>query len=224
MSRREGGLGLAFAFTHPEHVVAFNILAPAASNGTGGRGDGPSEGGGVNEADRALIARLRQGDHSALDTLVRQHQNEVYRLAYRMTRNGEDAKDISQEAFLRAYRALASFDGRSSLSTWLYRITVNLCLTHLRHQRSGSEGEMAEGTPDPAPPAASHAPAAGPSRPPLPGDRRDPGELRRDGAGELLSRGGKTPIAAERPPRRWMRAPWHVTCTETSWSNTWTES
>jgi RNA polymerase sigma-70 factor (ECF subfamily) len=59
-----------------------------------------------------------------------------------MTRNAEDAKDISQEAFLRVYRALASFDGRSSLSTWLYRITVNLCLTHLRQQRSGREGEM----------------------------------------------------------------------------------
>lgn len=86
----------------------------------------------MNEADRALIARLRQGDHSAFDTMVRQHQKELYRLAYRMTRNAEDAKDISQEAFLRAYRALASFDGRSSLSTWLYRITVNLCLTHLR--------------------------------------------------------------------------------------------
>ncbi|MGH7480177.1 MAG: RNA polymerase sigma factor, partial [Candidatus Methylomirabilales bacterium] len=98
----------------------------------------------MNEADRALIARLRQGDPSALDTLVRQHQKELYRLAYRMTRNAEDAKDISQEAFLRAYRALASFDGRSSLSTWLYRITVNLCFTHLRQQRSGREGEMPE--------------------------------------------------------------------------------
>lgn len=104
----------------------------------------------MNEADRALIARLRQGDHSALDTMVRQHQKELYRLAYRMTRNAEDAKDISQEAFLRAYRALASFDGRSSLSTWLYRITVNLCLTHLRQQRSGREGEMPDNPADPS--------------------------------------------------------------------------
>ena len=103
----------------------------------------------MNDADRALIARLRQGDQSALDTVVRQHQKDLYRLAYRMTRNAEDAKDISQETFLRAYRGLASFDGRSSLATWLYRITVNLCLTHLRQHRTSREGEMPESYADP---------------------------------------------------------------------------
>ncbi len=73
----------------------------------------------MKEADLALITRLRQGDQSAFDTLVRQHQKNLFRLAYRMTRNADDAKDISQEAFLRAYRGLEAFDGRSSLSTWL---------------------------------------------------------------------------------------------------------
>lgn len=105
----------------------------------------------MREADLALIARLRQGDQSAFDTLVLQHQKDLYRLAYRMTRNIEDAKDISQEAFLRAFRGLATFDGRSSLSTWLYRITVNLCLSHLRQNRPTSEGEMHEIYPDPSP-------------------------------------------------------------------------
>ncbi|MFQ5850517.1 MAG: RNA polymerase sigma factor [Candidatus Binatia bacterium] len=105
----------------------------------------------MKEADRALIAQLRQGDPSAFDTVVRQHQKELYRLAYRMTRNAEDAKDLSQEAFLRAYRGLAAFDGRSSLSTWLYRITVNLCLSHLRQHRTSSEQELPETYADPSP-------------------------------------------------------------------------
>jgi len=104
----------------------------------------------VTEAELALIERFRRGDASALDTLVRQHQKDLYRLAYRMTRNAEDAKDISQEAFLRAYRGLTQFDGRSSLSTWLYRITVNLCLTHLRHQRFASPAEVPLSTADPS--------------------------------------------------------------------------
>jgi RNA polymerase sigma-70 factor (ECF subfamily) len=98
----------------------------------------------VTEEELTLIARLRQGDQSALDTLVRQYQKDLFRLAYRMTRNAEDAKDLSQEAILRAYRGLASFDGRSSLATWLYRITVNLCLTHLRQNRSVSDAEVPE--------------------------------------------------------------------------------
>jgi RNA polymerase sigma-70 factor, ECF subfamily len=111
---------------------------------------GPVGGTTVHETDLALIERLRQGDPSALDAIVRQHQKNLYRLAYRMTRNAEDAKDISQEAFLRAYRGMAGFDGRSSLATWLYRITVNLCLTHLRQQRSAYAGEIPQSTADPS--------------------------------------------------------------------------
>lgn len=105
----------------------------------------------MKEADLGLIARLRQGDQSAFDTLVRQHQKDLYRLTYRMTRNADDAKDLSQEAFLRVYRSLATFDGRCSLSTWLYRITVNLCLSHLRRHRASSEGEVHETYADPSP-------------------------------------------------------------------------
>ena len=104
----------------------------------------------MKEADLALITRLRQGDQSAFDTLVRQHQKAIFRLAYRMTRNADDAKDISQEAFLRAYRGLEAFDGRSSLSTWLYRITVNLCLSHLKQHRAAGEGAMPENYADPS--------------------------------------------------------------------------
>jgi RNA polymerase sigma-70 factor (ECF subfamily) len=105
----------------------------------------------VKAADLALVSRLRQGDQSAFDTLVRQYQKDLFRLAYRMTRNADDAKDLSQEAFLRAYRGLATFDGRSGLSTWLYRITVNLCISLLRQRRSSDEGEIPASYSDPSP-------------------------------------------------------------------------
>lgn len=85
----------------------------------------------MREADFELIDRFLQGDGTAFDELVGKRQREVYNLAYRMTRNAEDARDVSQEAFLQVYRNLSRFDRRSSLSTWLYRIVVNLCLNHL---------------------------------------------------------------------------------------------
>lgn len=85
----------------------------------------------MREADFELIDRFLQGDGTAFDELVRKRQREVYNLAYRMTRNAEDARDVSQEAFLQVYRNLSRFDRRSSLSTWMYRIVVNLSLNHL---------------------------------------------------------------------------------------------
>lgn len=85
----------------------------------------------MREADFELIDRFLQGDGTAFDTLVERRQRAVYNLAYRMTRNAEDARDVSQEAFVQMYRNLSRFDRRSSLATWLYRIVVNLCLNHL---------------------------------------------------------------------------------------------
>lgn len=105
----------------------------------------------MKEADLALLSQLRRGDQTAFDTLVRQYQRDLFRLAYRMTGNAEDAKDLSQEAFLRAYRGLGTFDGRSTLSTWLYRITVNVCISHLRQRRTSHEAEGVETYADPSP-------------------------------------------------------------------------
>ena len=85
----------------------------------------------MREADFELIDRFLKGDGTAFDELVRRRQREVYNLAYRMTRNAEDARDLSQDALLQVYRNLSRFDRRSSLSTWMYRIVVNLCLNHL---------------------------------------------------------------------------------------------
>ena len=78
------------------------------------------------------VHRVLAGDTEAFGALVQQYQGEIYRLTYRMTRNAEDAKDLAQEAFVQAYRALRSFRGQSRFSTWLYRIAVNLCLNHLK--------------------------------------------------------------------------------------------
>lgn len=81
-----------------------------------------------------LIARARAGDDEAFGRLVELHQDRVYRAAVRLV-GPEDALDISQEVFLKAYRELKRFRGRSALSTWLYRMAVNLSLNYLRGQR-----------------------------------------------------------------------------------------
>jgi RNA polymerase sigma-70 factor (ECF subfamily) len=86
----------------------------------------------LRQPDFEVVQRVLAGEPAAFDVLVRQYQQEIYRLAYRMTRSAEDARDLAQEAFIQAYRSLASFRGQSRFSTWLYRIAMNLCLTHLK--------------------------------------------------------------------------------------------
>jgi RNA polymerase sigma-70 factor (ECF subfamily) len=82
----------------------------------------------VGESDAALVERARGGLSDAFRVLVERHSRSVFRLAYRMTLNEFDADDVVQETFLRAYRSLARFDGRSEFSTWIYRIAVNCSL------------------------------------------------------------------------------------------------
>lgn len=93
-------------------------------------------------SDFELIDRFLAGELSAFETLVRRHQQEVYRLAYRITLNVDDAEDLAQETFVQAYRALKGFRRRSSFYTWLYRIAVHLCFQH--RQRSGRMELVAE--------------------------------------------------------------------------------
>jgi RNA polymerase sigma-70 factor (ECF subfamily) len=85
------------------------------------------------EAD--LLARARKGDTSAFGALVRRYQRRVYAAALHLTGNHHDADDVAQEAFIRAFRGLASFDGRADFFTWLYRITINTALNRLRSTR-----------------------------------------------------------------------------------------
>jgi RNA polymerase sigma-70 factor (ECF subfamily) len=81
------------------------------------------------------VARAAAGDAAAFETLVGRHERRVYRLACRLTGSEADAQDVLQDAFLAAYRGLASFRGASRFSTWLYRITTNAALMHRRARK-----------------------------------------------------------------------------------------
>jgi len=84
------------------------------------------------ENDRAFVARARSGDTDAFRALVERHSRPLFRLAFRMTGNTQDAEDVVQESFLRAFRQLARFDDRASFGTWIYRIATNCSLDMVR--------------------------------------------------------------------------------------------
>jgi RNA polymerase sigma-70 factor, ECF subfamily len=81
-----------------------------------------------SEPDLLLVEQFREGDREAFDRIVARHRREVYHIARRMTGSHEDADDVTQDTFLRAYRALGSFRGESALRTWLIRIALNLSM------------------------------------------------------------------------------------------------
>jgi RNA polymerase sigma-70 factor (ECF subfamily) len=83
------------------------------------------------EADLELVNRVKQGDKAAFDLLVIKYQSRIVNLAMRFVRNQADALDITQEAFIKAYRAMPNFRGDSAFYTWLYRITVNTAKNYL---------------------------------------------------------------------------------------------
>jgi len=93
----------------------------------------------MGEAERALVVSARQGDREAFDRLVELHQRNIYGLCLRYTGNHQDASDLAQETFVKAYRSIRAFRGESSFSTWLYRIGVNTCLSHRSGRRPVSE-------------------------------------------------------------------------------------
>jgi RNA polymerase sigma-70 factor (ECF subfamily) len=92
------------------------------------------------------LDRARQGDREAFGRLVRRHQRRVYAAALHITGSHHDADDVAQEAFVRAYRGLKAFDGRADFFTWLYRITVNTALNHLRGGKRGTALSNKSGT------------------------------------------------------------------------------
>jgi RNA polymerase sigma-70 factor (ECF subfamily) len=108
-----------------------------------------------SEAD--LIAAAQAGDRGAFDHLVRATYADTYTLAYRLTGNEEDARDVAQEAYLRAYRAIDRFRGDAQFSTWMYRITANCAATYLG-RRSRHRHDVLDDTVPLADPRTDHDP------------------------------------------------------------------
>ena len=90
----------------------------------------------ANTDETSLVKRARYGDLAAYDELVRRYQERIYATIYHMTSNHEDANDLAQEAFIKAYQALKSFKGGSSFYTWVYRIAVNKTINFLKQRKN----------------------------------------------------------------------------------------
>ena len=86
----------------------------------------------TREQENRIVQKVLKGDVNAFETLVLTYEKNVYNIALRMTGNSEDASDMTQEAFIKAYNSLQSFRGDSKFSVWLYRIATNVCLDFLR--------------------------------------------------------------------------------------------
>ena len=89
--------------------------------------------------EATLVKRARQGDMSAYDDLVKRYQERIYATIYHMTSNHEDANDLAQEAFIKAFQALKSFKGGSSFYTWIYRIAVNKTINFLKQRKNRAQ-------------------------------------------------------------------------------------
>ena len=86
--------------------------------------------------EELLVQRARRGDLAAYDDLVKRHQERIYATIYHMTANHEDANDLAQESFIKAFQALKSFKGGSSFYTWIYRIAVNKTINFLKQRKN----------------------------------------------------------------------------------------
>ena len=107
--------------------------------------------------DEELVARSQGGDVDSFNQLILRWERPIYALAYRVIGREEDARDVCQETFLRAFRALPGFKGQAKFSSWLYRIALNLCRDWIRRQRRAPVMQMPEGV-DPGELAADQGP------------------------------------------------------------------
>ena len=101
----------------------------------------------MTETLAPVVAAACQGDREAFEELVRVTSAETYTLAYRLVGNEDDARDVVQEAYLRAYRAIGRFRGDAKFSTWMYRITANCAVTHLERRRRHRHEELTDDAP-----------------------------------------------------------------------------
>src|ERR1700757_36345 len=114
------------------------MIDPASGKASGGSNE-PSPAVSRNTEEMELVKRAREGDMAAYDDLVRRYQERIYATIYHMTSNHEDANDLAQEAFIKAFRALGSFKGGSSFYTWVYRIAVNKTINFLKQRKNKSQ-------------------------------------------------------------------------------------
>jgi len=96
--------------------------------------------------DEELVARSQGGDVDSFNQLILRWERPIYALAYRVIGREEEARDVCQEAFLRAFRALPGFKGQAKFSSWLYRITLNLCRDWMRRQKRAPVSQMPDDT------------------------------------------------------------------------------
>lgn len=154
----------------PPKPVEARGAEPAAERVVAARGEAAP----LRQEEAALIERIRRGDRQAFRVLVDRYQRRVYTLALGFVRDPDEARDVSQEAFLKVYRHLDTFHGQSNFYTWLYRITVNLCIDLRRKAGRGNQSEFDE--------RIAHDEAGSPA------DQISPGRLRFDPAKALHNR------------------------------------
>ncbi|MBD3181133.1 sigma-70 family RNA polymerase sigma factor [Candidatus Poribacteria bacterium] len=95
--------------------------------------------GNLEMEDAELIRLCQEGDMSAFESIFRKHQNRVYNVTYRMMGNQDDAMDMTQDIFVKAYQKIGKFNFKSSFSTWIYRIAVNHCIDELRKRKRNGQ-------------------------------------------------------------------------------------
>ena len=147
--------------------IPVNIPASVASNSA-------HEGAQAEPTDRDLVERCQRGDLDSYEALVNRYRHRVYGLAYSMLRNEQDATDLSQETFVKAWQAIRGFKRNASFYTWLYRITTNLCIDFVRKRDRRPTVPFEEAV-DPDADADVEVP---PSNQPLPTDEAQRKELR----------------------------------------------
>lgn len=103
------------------------------------------------EMESKLVARLRNGEATALEALMERYASRVYRLAYRITRDEADAEEVAQDVFLILCRKIHTFEGRAALGSWIYRVTTNAALNKRRGKRSAEGEDHAMGQADASP-------------------------------------------------------------------------
>ena len=96
------------------------------------------------DPDRFLIERVQSGDIAAFGELVQKYQKRIYELAYRFAHHPEDASDLSQEIFLRAFKALGKFESKSTFYTWIYQIAKNACIDYTRRRTGRTDVPFVE--------------------------------------------------------------------------------